>query len=349
MAKKTKNTHLYFLTVVSAFTLFTLPHCGKKSRHHIDISGHTVELNIHRTEADVFALRTPDDVRALRLKDSTFFDVYVNGILDDITGGMRLPEDERYRALLEFTSNRDMRDLFRTVDSMYRDLGPITEELEDAFGHFNYYFGDSLIPGIYTFVSPFRYNTVRFENNLGIGLDMYLGPEFSPYYSPGLNFPQYKIRKFRKESLVPDAIKSWLLSVYPEPEGDRRLLGEMIYEGKILYAMDALLPETEDSLKIGYLKGQIEWCRQQEYQIWNHLIEQDLLYTTDEFEYRGVFSDGPFSKGVHIPQESAPRIAVWAGWQIVRQYMDRHPEISLAELMADHDHDKILKESAYKP
>jgi len=296
MLKKTNLFHVLSGATILVALLIYSPSCSD-SKSRIDLSGHEVELEINRSEKDIFQLRSKADYYAQYKSDSTFMSVYTNGIMESVTGGFRVSGNDRIEALLKFVSNRDMKHLFHAVDSTFQNFEDYELALNDAFSHINYYFGDSAIPAIYTFISPFYYNTVSFEGNLGIGLDMYLGPEFGPYSTPSLNFPQYKIEKFRKSSLVPDAIKSWLMTRFPKSENDRRLLSEMIYEGKILYAMDLVLPETPDSLKMGYKKGQIEWCKMEEKNIWNSLWSEDLLYTSDEMSFRGVLQDGPFSKG----------------------------------------------------
>lgn len=323
--------------------------CKDNNQHVKDLSAHQIDLDIRRTEGTVFSLKSIPQVVDWAQDDTVFSEVYLNGIMQDITGGYRRSEEQRAEALLQFVQNGDMRHLYQTVDSTFHDFDEIEHGLNEAFSYFNYHFGDSSIPTVYTFVSPFYYNTVTFGTSLGIGLDMYLGAGFSPYYTPGLNFPQYKINKFRKSSVVADAVKSWLMSVFPKQDEDRRLISEILYEGKILYAMDALLPEEADSIKIGYEKGQIEWCRDNQLQIWDHLIAEDLLYSRDQLKYRGVLGDGPFSKGVNVPQESSPRMAVWTGWQIVRRYMELNPEITLKDLMEDTDYDRMLRKSVYKP
>lgn len=349
MQKKTHKTRLIIVICALLTGTVWFPSCGDSNRHVKDLSNHQVSLKIKRTEGEVFSLKNVQEVQNWVKSDTIFSDVYIHGIMQDITGSHRLTSQENAEALLQFVQNSDMRHLYRTVDSTFHDFDEISDRLNEAFSYYNYHLGDSNIPDIYTFVSPFYYNTVTFGKNLGIGLDMYLGPQFQPYYTPGLNFPLYKINKFRKRSLVADAVKSWMMSAYPKKDEDRRLISEMIYEGKILYAMDALLPQEADSIKMGYVNGQIEWCKENELQIWDHLIAEDLLYSRDKMEYRGVLHDGPFSKGVNVPQESSPRMAVWTGWQIVRKYMDLHSEVNLSELLKDTDYDKILRESAYKP
>jgi hypothetical protein len=47
--------------------------------------------------------------------------------------------------------------------------------------------------------------------------------------------------------------------------------------------------------------------------------------------------------------DAAPKLAIWTGWQIVREYMDKHTEVTLQQLMADNDAQKILNDSKYRP
>ncbi len=115
-----------------------------------------------------------------------------------------------------------------------------------------------------------------------------------------------------------------------------------------MYIMDAVLPNVPDSLKIGYFEGQLEWCKDQEFQIWENTIKVGLLYSTDHNAYLSFLNDGPFTKGFGVPDGAPPKLGVWLGWQIVRKYMDRKTKITLEQLMGK-GADEILKESKYKP
>ncbi|RYD80660.1 MAG: gliding motility lipoprotein GldB, partial [Sphingobacteriales bacterium] len=69
-------------------------------------------------------------------------------------------------------------------------------------------------------------------------------------------------------------------------------------------------------------------------------------------EYQKIqvyLSDGPFTPGLGENRESAPKLGVWTGWQIVRKYMKENPKITLQDLMADNDAQRILNLSKYKP
>ena len=54
-------------------------------------------------------------------------------------------------------------------------------------------------------------------------------------------------------------------------------------------------------------------------------------------------------RGLGENRDSAPKLGVWMGWQIVRKYMKEHPDVTLQQLMADNDAQKILNQSKYKP
>ena len=77
-------------------------------------------------------------------------------------------------------------------------------------------------------------------------------------------------------------------------------------------------------------------------------FQDDYLYATNKHEQIIKYMEpAPFSG--RMPKESPGRVAVWTGWQIVKAYMDRHPNTTLQELMAIPDAQLLLNESKYKP
>jgi len=128
-----------------------------------------------------------------------------------------------------------------------------------------------------------------------------------------------------------------------------RLIDEMIHEGKLLYMVDALLPETEDSIKLGYTPQQYKWAVQSESEIWASLVDSKALYVTEPAKIRGYISDGPFTTATGFGLGTAPRVGCFAGWQIIKKYMSNNPNITLAQLLLEKDSDDILNKSKYKP
>ena len=81
--------------------------------------------------------------------------------------------------------------------------------------------------------------------------------------------------------------------------------------------------------------------------IWKTMANEKVMYRSKSFEINKWFADGPFTSATGVPQESAPQLGVWLGWNIVRQYMERHPEVTLNGLLSESDLQKIL--SSYVP
>ncbi|MFT5724110.1 MAG: hypothetical protein ACI9JN_001227 [Bacteroidia bacterium] len=347
MVKKTRIIPLIQSTLL--ILLLSIYGCSEPNKYKVDISGSEVDIKVERFEDDIFGVRSVEDYIRLNDLDSSFMLDYKRGIMGTETHDGFVSVEESAKGLIEFVTFPDMVHLYNAVDSIYPNLDFLDDELSDAFSYYHYYFPEKQIPNVYTVVTPFRSQVISSQNALGICLDMYLGEQFTPYRSPMMEFPSFIIKRFRKDYMVPNAIRGWVETEFPDDAQNHRLLDEMIYQGKVLHALDLLLPETPDSLKIGYDKGKIEWCYTNDAQIWSNLIDQEILYSTNMRQFSGVLVEAPFAKGVNVPQDAPAKIAVWAGWQIVRKYMDRHPEVSLAQLFEEKDNDKILRASGYKP
>ena len=195
-----------------------------------------------------------------------------------------------------------------------------------------------------TYISAFNYNVVTTDSVLGIGLDMYLGGDCEFY--PSLEIPQYQYKKYSKQYLVNDCIKGWFQSEYDVDLVKKELLSQMIYYGKLLYFTDAMAPEMNDTIKIGYSAEQLKWSKENESQMWAYFLEQKLLYNTSELQYMKFISDGNTTQG--FPKGSPAKTAQYIGWQIVRSYMKKN-DVSLQQLLDEKDAQKILNESGYKP
>ena len=81
--------------------------------------------------------------------------------------------------------------------------------------------------------------------------------------------------------------------------------------------------------------------------MWSYFIQNKMLYSTDLNEIMKFTHEGPFTSA--FSKESPARTAHWVGWQIVRAYMNKNPEITLQQLMDEMDAQKILTQSKYKP
>jgi len=246
----------------------------------------------------------------------------------------------------EYLDDPVIQDVYHATMSKYPALDDIEDQLTTAFKYVVHYFPSEHIPQVYSYISGLDYQEPVLYNDsaLVIALDIYLDPDYDVYQKLGL--PEYIIRRFDKRYLVRDCIDEMMSVQLRTPAPGNTLLDRMMYEGKRLLLLDAILPEIPDTIKIRYTPVQLEWCKKNESNLWKFMIQNNLLYSTDNQIINKFFVDGPFTSGF---EGSPSRLGSWLGWQIIRAYMDHHADISLPVLITETDSQKILMDSGYKP
>jgi hypothetical protein len=341
MIKQTR-TYQFILLCVGILLFASCNHNPLK----IDVSGVSIPpVKIERLEKDMFAMPKDSIDRytpILEKKYGRFYDQFVIDVIND--GGVR---DSTYNAgLRRFLTDKDIRHVYDTCEEIFPDVSFLENGMTDVFKHYKYYFPDKSLPKVVTAISGFNYALAFKDSTLAISLDMYMGKK-SPYYFM-LRFPEFKIQHMSKEFILSDAVYGWLQSVYKPNEDKNDMLAAIVHEGKIRYLEDALLPELGDTTKMWYTGKQLDWCKENEFNMWAYLIENKLLYTTDQTAIIKFTDDGPFTAAFN--HDFCPsRVGYWLGWQIVRSYMKHNSKVSLAQLMAETNADKILQRSGYKP
>jgi len=239
-----------------------------------------------------------------------------------------------------------LQEMDKTVQSEFSDFSYVENDLTQAFKHYNYYFPDKYIPKIYTFYSAFGYSMMTSDSLIGIGLDKYLGPKHFGLYDKA-GWSKYQQKRMTKEMIAIDALKAQAVADFPYVQNKATLLENMIYEGKLHYYINCMLPNKEDSLKWRYTTKQMKWAEGNQNNIWSYLAENKLLFTTDKLEIKKFVGDAPFTNP--FSNKSAPRAGTYVGYKIVEAYMDNNPNISLNDLMLNTDSRKILTLSKYNP
>ena len=322
-----------------------------KSNKKVDVSNIQLEARIERFDQEFDAMRTkPMAAQAayLQRKYGVFYHDFICLILQEPR--INIADTAYFGLLRKVFANQAYNDLKHDVDSAFKGgLDKEDEELTDAFKRIKYYFPKKQLPKVYAYYSGFEAQTVIGNNYFGVGLDLFLGGNSRFYPALTNAYPHYMSQFFNKENIVPRIVEGIAREdMFPESDSSKSLLSKMIYNGKIMYFMDEVLPDVADSTKIGYTAGQIKWCVQFKDKIWGYILDENLLYETDYPKIQKYLNPAPFTPGLGEKNESAPKLGIWTGWQIVRQYMDRHPEVTLAALMANTDVQMILNESRYK-
>lgn len=229
----------------------------------------------------------------------------------------------------------------------YPSLAELEASFTEAFRYHRYHYPEKPVPQVYTYISGLNYESpaAYYDSVMIIALDLYLGEDFEPYRQVGL--PQYRIKRMNRQSILPDCFRHMAATAHIEPGRLNTLLDRMVYHGKILFFVDNMLPDTPDEVKIGFTPEQLEWCRQNESNIWSFIINNELLYSTDYHKINSLIQDGPFTAA--FGNESPAMTGRWLGWQIVRNYAKENPGLSLQQIMDDPDSQGVLQNSGYKP
>ena len=221
----------------------------------------------------------------------------------------------------------------------------LDKTLTGAFKHYKYYFPYKTIPVIYTTITGFNVSVYTGDDFVGISLEKYLGQNYPLYAS--LGFERYKRRRMVKPMIPVDVMRAWAIAEFPYNDSVNNLLTNMIYEGRLQYFLDAMLPDYPDTLKWGYTKMQWEWANRFEKKIWAYFVSSKKLFSQRTLDIRTFTGDGPFTTPFH--SNSAPRAGTFIGYKIVKSYMENHPEVTLPQLMQMTDYMKIYNESYYEP
>lgn len=312
--------------------------CGRRQNSDVDVSKINIEpVRIMRYDLDLFNTNNAGFKTEVK-KLQPAYRLFLGDSLDD---------PSKLSTLKEYLDNPRNQDLIKAVRLKYPELSAVESGLTEAFKHFRYYFPKFSVPRVYAYISggDYEYPVQYSDSVLLIGLDNYLGKDYKPYRADGVSL--YRLERMDKEFIVPACVGLLANSMFPVETGGTSLLDAMVEAGKRLYIVDAMLPSTPDRIKIGYTPEQIDWITKNERQVWAAIIENRMLYSNDGRINRVFTADGPFT--AEFSKESPPLLGPWIGWQIVKQYMQRNPDVSLEELLKEKDSQKILAGSKYKP
>jgi hypothetical protein len=318
----------------------------KKYHYKVNTSSIKAEIEIKRLEKDLFTLN-PNEIITM----VPSFKIKYNGFLQLFSYVINTGDINNSSfgdLLVRFCTDKQNNDVFAMTMQLYPDVNEIEEKLQEAFRHYLYYFPKRSIPAVFTCITGFNNSIITGDSVLGISLDRYLGADCK--YYPRLEIYKYIAARMTPENIVPDCMYGWGASEwdfstlkYPADN----VLAEMIHNGKLKYFEKCMLPEVDDEIIFGFTTDQMKFCRNNESQMWQYLIENDLLFNSDQFTIRKLTGEAPFTS--YFTNKSPGRAAVWLGFRIVESYMMKTPGIKIEELMKDTDFQVILEKAKFSP
>ena len=337
------------LRLLFATTIIVLFFSACKSKHIPDVSNIKVDVKIERFEKNFYSLDTNNLVHSLdelNKKYQSFLPDYLYQIL-----GLTPPQDSIISQIKLFLKDDIYRDIYNDVTKKYSSLDKVKDELIFALKLTKYYFPKYPTPtNVYTFIGPVDGVGTALTSNhsFAVGLQGYLGKDYPLYQNDYLaeTYPPYKTRRFEEQYIATNCIKNIIEEMFPDKSNGRPLCERLIEQGRRMYMLDALLPNTADSIKTGYTQQQLDGCYKNENAIWSYFVQANLLFEREPSVVSPYVTDGPKTQEI---SEAAPgNIGQFIGWQIVKKWMNANPKTTLEQLMQMPTM-TLFNDAGYKP
>jgi hypothetical protein len=318
-----------------------------------DISAITARVELVRFDRELMALDTADlatGISQLDTKFPDFTDNYFRHIIP-LRRGDFSPEEQllMMKAFLTFP-------LISEVDAAILQKFPEAvlerqrEDFERALRYYKYYLPDAPRPDtLLTFFSQFELAAALYgDGDMAVGLEFFLGPDYDYHRIDPREtiFSGYLARTYTPEHMTEKLMRTLIEDRVRRPRGGR-LIDNLIYEGKKLFLLDKVLPETPDSIIQEVTGPQMEWLRNNEIPIYAHLQKENHLYSTDPTLIKKYTQPSPSSQG--MPRDAPGQAVNYLGKKIVEAFVKANPQVTMAQLLEIDDGQKVLAGARYKP
>ena len=297
------------------------------------------DVTFVRLDQQLFAGKSPVSIRAFLNQNPAVAQLYfnANGAGNDTAVVRELTDRINNQALNEFNQQ---------IGSQFGDMTDLRSQLAEAFATIKKDFPDFRSPKVATIVTGFMGpDLVVTDSLIVIGLDYFAGPK-AKYRPPAQEFPEYILRRYAKEYIVPAIVFAISDKYNATNRQDQTMLADMVYYGKGYVFTKTMLPTVGDSLIIGYSDKQLTQTFNAQDVVWAHFIDNQLLYQTNPAVKQRYLNERPFT--AEIGQACPGAIGRWVGWRIVGRYHDEHSNVSIADLMRNADARQIFEQSGYK-
>lgn len=242
-------------------------------------------------------------------------------------------------------SNPHIDTLLLETKRVFKDLGELKAQFQQAFTNIKYYYPNFNPPKVVTLISGLDTDLLVTDSLIVISLDFFLGPNAK--YRPKMY--DYLLRQYGKENIVPSCMLFYgIRDEFNKTDlADKTVLADMIAYGKSFYFAKHMLPCVPDSIFIWYTADEVKGARKNQDLIWARLIEDQVLYATSHVVKQKYLGERP--QTLEVGEKCPGRIAQWVGWQIVNKYAETHPKMTLPDVMSVSNADQLFKESRYKP
>ncbi|MCP4521974.1 MAG: hypothetical protein GY827_09850 [Cytophagales bacterium] len=252
------------------------------------------------------------------------------------------------KVLIQMANDPQNKQLLEACASDYKDFSDVELAITNAFKYIKYYYPEFGVKEVNTFSGGLTsgYDIAIHDSSIFIGIDHFLVDKEKFRPNPQV-FHNYILKSYSRENIALKISQLLSQSYNAYDKQDQTLLANMIFFGKAYYFVKAVNPAMTDATVMEYDKEEWGAAEQHVHIIWEHFLKRELFYTTD----RKIISKyvDPRPKTGEVAEACPGRIGQWLGYKIVQSYMQNNPDISLQDLMAEKNSQKIFQKSKFRP
>lgn len=292
-----------------------------------------LDLNIERFDSTLMAVKSKQEMAALLVKNPEYCKALYR----------TFPDDTAFVSHVYYICTHPAtRALYDETKASFGNLNELKTELESAFKNIKLHYPNFKAPKVISTFTGLESDMYVSDSLIIISLEHFIGPKAT--YRP--QQPNYILQRYTKNDIVPSVIKFLANSYNKNNIKDETFLADMMYFGKSLEFTKTMLPNTPDSLIVGYKEQEMYDTHEAQDLIWAHVIDKGLLYNQNTLIKEKYFGESPAV--TEIGPKCPGRIGQWLGWQIIKKYRKENPKVDIVSLMAETRAEELLKLSQYR-
>lgn len=339
-----KTKIFYSLLILFSIVLLWFVFSPLLNSNPLDSQEAEIELNFVRI--------TPSELIDKKINLQRLFNESpkVSPYLLEFCYGVSLESDSMLSSsLIAFSKQEYIAKTELELNKRFSNLSSHEENVKGSFSRLKEQFDTLQTPDEIIFAnSNFNYNATCYNESILVGLERYIGGNH-PLIIESLNptdFPEWIRNGMEEKFMDRDILSSWISTkLIKESHGYH--IEEMIRWGKIHLITEMCLRLDNKNVPtnevLRWSKEQYDWAVSNEMKFWKYLMDENLLFDSNEKNRAYLLNNGPYTIG--LPEESPDRMGQFLGYRIVYNYVHDH-DLALNRLM-DLDYKTILK--SYNP
>lgn len=180
-----------------------------------------------------------------------------------------------------------------------------------------------------------------------IALNHYLGADH-PFYNESFSDGARALKT--PDMMAVDLAEALTANRYPYAPPTDNVISRMLYDGVMAVVKEAMVPDATTAQILGFDPKDMKDIESREAATWRQLLTDNKIYSTDPAVISNLFEPRPAS--TLIGADAPGRVVRYNGYRIVREYISRHPDVTLKELLSPDFYGngmQVLSHSGYGP